>query len=389
MDSLLSAHRQTEDNYICRVDSTPNNNFLVQIQNRLQTTLHLLYIESSPPYRWHSVLKEEATPDTWINLHDLLTLLPQPQQQEEQEQQEKSDVFQFIWGSERSGYRQLYLYEYNHTTHSTTLLNPIGEHGEWVVDSIIATDAKRSLVFYSGNTAEHPSEKHVYVSSLLASSPASSSACGSSAVAVAADSDFVKTVRLTQEAGWYQEVVINLEDNVMFGIHSSLSSPPVLFRTQLPHAPLTLQPQPQKQSQTQFLFANLTSASSSASVPFQTHDCSASGLKTSLHFLLRARSLLSLLRLPELHTVEYQSSGQLVQLQCSLLLPDPARYGQGPYPCVVPVYGGPHVQRVANTWVRSPPPPPLAFPSVSSPPTSVSLLVSPLICALCRLAQLT
>lgn len=337
METLLLSYLQFEDNYICRVDPTPNNNFLIQIQNRLQTTLHLIYMESCPPYHWHSVLEEHS--DIWINLQDLLTFLPLDWNSSKQ-----NETFHFVWGSERSGFTQLYLYEYNHFTHTTTLVNPIGDHDAWIVDSIVAIDSKKSLIYYLGNR-EHPTEKHVYVSPLLvdSNSPLSS-----------------KTVRLTQEAGWYQDVVINLEENIMFGVHSSLCSPPALFQTHLPQSPL----EQQNSSQSKILFANLTSDTSTLPLPFQTRQSSATGLTTAIHSLIRARSLLPILRLPELHTVEYTHSGQRGQLHCSVLLPDPARYGQGPYPCVVSVYGGPHVQRVANSWASS---------HHSAPPFSPSL----------------
>jgi hypothetical protein len=36
--------------------------------------------------------------------------------------------------------------------------------------------------------------------------------------------------------------------------------------------------------------------------------------------------------------------------QAAYLQPDPAKFGPGPYPTIVPVYGGPHVQTVSNSW---------------------------------------
>jgi dipeptidyl-peptidase 4 len=35
----------------------------------------------------------------------------------------------------------------------------------------------------------------------------------------------------------------------------------------------------------------------------------------------------------------------------AIFRPDPAQFGPGPYPTIVSVYGGPHVQRVADSWV--------------------------------------
>jgi dienelactone hydrolase len=41
------------------------------------------------------------------------------------------------------------------------------------------------------------------------------------------------------------------------------------------------------------------------------------------------------------------------RLYASLHLPDPAVYGYGPYPTVVSVYGGPHVQRIKHDWAHA------------------------------------
>ena len=39
-----------------------------------------------------------------------------------------------------------------------------------------------------------------------------------------------------------------------------------------------------------------------------------------------------------------------VTLQAAYLQPDVNKFGPGPYPTIVPVYGGPHVQTVSNSW---------------------------------------
>jgi dipeptidyl-peptidase 4 len=38
-------------------------------------------------------------------------------------------------------------------------------------------------------------------------------------------------------------------------------------------------------------------------------------------------------------------------LYCALYKPDVTRFGEGPYPCIVSVYGGPGPQRVNNAWI--------------------------------------
>jgi len=54
------------------------------------------------------------------------------------------------------------------------------------------------------------------------------------------------------------------------------------------------------------------------------------------------------LREPEFHTLP--SKDGKVTLQAAVLKPDASKFGPGPYPTVVPVYGGPHVQTVSNSW---------------------------------------
>ena len=44
------------------------------------------------------------------------------------------------------------------------------------------------------------------------------------------------------------------------------------------------------------------------------------------------------------------SSDGKVTLQAAYLQPDVNKFGPGPYPTIVPVYGGPHVQTVSNSW---------------------------------------
>ena len=54
------------------------------------------------------------------------------------------------------------------------------------------------------------------------------------------------------------------------------------------------------------------------------------------------------LRTPSFVTLP--SSDGKVTLQGAYLQPDEAKFGPGPYPTMVLVYGGPHVQTVSNSW---------------------------------------
>lgn len=321
IEALFEKYLQCEDNYIARVDPTPNSNFFIQIQNRLQTTLHVIYLESFPPFNWYPVLQE--TSNTWINLHHLLTFLPMDWNGLEKQ----NDSLYFVWGSERTGYMQLYLYEFDLQSHTANILNPIGEHGDWVVDSILSVDDKNSLVYYMGNR-EHPTEKHVYVSPLVSSHKGPNIA------------------RLTHESGWYQDVVVDTDKHILYGNYSNLNTPPVLFCSKFPDLIHQLTNLPLQAPEYTVLFRNYTSSDPSA-----LSQSSPSGLLISPLSMLRTEVLMNKLRIPELHTIEHVHDGQKIQLHCHALLPDPNLYGPGPYPCIVAVYGGPHVQRVTNGWV--------------------------------------
>ena len=126
---------------------------------------------------------------------------------------ESGSGFQFLWASERSGYRQLYLYQYtpsgsssnsntiggdtnssgggNNSSNSSNnssssggyhrgdssskgigtaecLLGgrPVGGGGTWIIESIEAIDVERGLVYFSGNQGNH-TEKHLFVASYI------------------------------------------------------------------------------------------------------------------------------------------------------------------------------------------------------------------------------
>ncbi|GMH94002.1 hypothetical protein TL16_g12781 [Triparma laevis f. inornata] len=61
-------------------------------------------------------------------------------------------------------------------------------------------------------------------------------------------------------------------------------------------------------------------------------------------------SFLHMLRPPSLSSFLNRTS---TKLYYSLYLPDKSKHGSGPYPLIVACYGGPHVQRVSETWSQN------------------------------------
>ena len=134
---------EDKDIYLARGKWMPNSEtFTYQWQTRDQQTLELRAY--NVPTEKQSVLLSE-TSNTWVNLHNDLYFL--------------SDSDQFIWASERDGFKHLYLYE-----NSGKLVRQLTQ-GDWVVDNIEAVDAKNNRIYFAGRK-DTPLESHAYSVSL-------------------------------------------------------------------------------------------------------------------------------------------------------------------------------------------------------------------------------
>ncbi len=139
---LLDTGPSTEF-YIPRLNWLPDSKRLaIQRLNRAQTTLDVLLGNRST--RQSSILLEEKDP-YWINLsHDLRFL---------------NDGKSFLWSSERTGYRHLYLYDL--TGKQLAQLT----RGDWEVTRVASVDQAKGLVYFI-STQKSPLERHLYRVSL-------------------------------------------------------------------------------------------------------------------------------------------------------------------------------------------------------------------------------
>ncbi len=127
------------DNYIPRVLWTQNPDILsVRRLNRLQNHLELLHINTSED-NIKVVLNEES--DTYIDISDDLTYL--------------KNTEHFIWSSEQSGYKHLYLYNLE-----GKLINQITK-GDWEVDEFYGINEKTNKVYFT-STEVSPLERYPY-----------------------------------------------------------------------------------------------------------------------------------------------------------------------------------------------------------------------------------
>ena len=145
----LADHSQTrvdlgrnDDIYLARVNwDRDSQSVLVQRENRAQTQLDLLRADPKTG-QTTPVLTETAK--TWINLSSDFHSLKRRKA--------------FLWSSERSGFRHLYLY-----TNTGKLIRQI-THGDWPVSKIVGVDEKRGLVYFTG-WRKTPIEQHLFVTS--------------------------------------------------------------------------------------------------------------------------------------------------------------------------------------------------------------------------------
>jgi dipeptidyl-peptidase-4 len=134
---------ENTDIYIARVNwLTDSKHIAIQRLNRPQTGLDLLICDGATGAT-RTALSE--TDQYWINVSNDLRFL--------------KDGKRFLWSSERSGYRHLYLYDLEGKQ-----LAQITK-GEWEVSAVDAVDEGKGLVYFTG-TAKSPLERHLYRVSL-------------------------------------------------------------------------------------------------------------------------------------------------------------------------------------------------------------------------------
>jgi dipeptidyl-peptidase-4 len=128
------------DIYIPRVNwLTDSKHVAIQRLNRAQTKLDLLIADAETG---KSRIALSETDPYWINVNDDLRFL--------------KDGKRFLWASERSGYRHLYLYDLEGQQLAQLT------KGEWEVTSVDGLDEARGLIYFT-STANSPLERQVYV----------------------------------------------------------------------------------------------------------------------------------------------------------------------------------------------------------------------------------
>jgi dipeptidyl-peptidase-4 len=168
------------DIYLARVTWMPDGSLVMQRLSRDQKRLDLLSFDPQTG-QGQPLLREEN--DNWINLHDLFRPLKDGR---------------FIWASERTGYRHLYLYDQR-----GKLIRPLTT-GEWLVDSIAGVDQRREILYFTG-TLDGARQNQLYAASFAGETPQ----------------------RLTSEAGLHA-ITLDHGKRRFLDVHHSADRPPTI-----------------------------------------------------------------------------------------------------------------------------------------------------------------
>lgn len=150
VDLLCGGKKQNcgEEEYLARVNWMPDNNLMAQVLNRVHSKLKILKFDIETGHK-EVVLVEEQ--DIWITLHDCFTPL---------DKGTSAFVGGFLWASERTGFRHLYLHDSN-----GACLGPVTQ-GDWMVEQVAGVNENAGLVYFTG-TMDGPLEANLYCTSLF------------------------------------------------------------------------------------------------------------------------------------------------------------------------------------------------------------------------------
>ncbi|MBC8067163.1 MAG: S9 family peptidase [Deltaproteobacteria bacterium] len=131
------------EGYLARVHWTPAGELLAQLEDRAQKRLQLVRFDLATGAR-ELVLEERS--EIWINLANMFEPL---------ENGEGELAGAFVWGSERDGFRHLYLVGRDGKTIRQLT------SGAWIVDDLVGVDEARGEVYFMGSK-DGPTERHLY-----------------------------------------------------------------------------------------------------------------------------------------------------------------------------------------------------------------------------------
>lgn len=346
--------------YLARLNWLPDGSACAQWQNRHQNVLLLVRLDVK---RGDSAVLHREESKIWINLHHMFTVLPQPVHPKEcvtdktlfEDLHLPEGSFSYIFVSERTGFSHLYLYTYIPGDVSATLVRAVSA-GDWIVENLVGVDTRNDLIYFTG-TFDSPLEKHLYALPLKSPS-------GWPDVSTSDENEDMSKVRRG-----LRQVINSLSGTSVDKHHTRRNAgsyvyPPPLCSA-MPPDPLRLTCESGMHSVTMDASCRIFVDSCSDlarpptvkiySIPLDGVTNEGKGhlagnlkLRCVLHDSTKDFVPSSSPSPPEL--ISFPSSDGTTTLHAALYLPNPKIHGNGPYPLICSVYGGPHVQRVNRSW---------------------------------------
>uniref|UniRef100_A0A1J3JDV6 Dipeptidyl peptidase 8 n=1 Tax=Noccaea caerulescens TaxID=107243 RepID=A0A1J3JDV6_NOCCA len=280
MNLTCGGKNNVEDEYLGRVNWISGNVLTAQVLNRSQSKLKIISFDINTG-QGNILLKEES--DAWVSLHDCFT----PLEKVPSSSSRRSGGF--IWASERTGFRHLYLYESD-----GTCIGPVTSGG-WMVEQIAGVNEQMCLVYFTA-TLDGPLETNLYCTKLEAGDDASR----------------YQPLRLTHGKGKHI-VVLDHQMRNFVDIHDSVDTPPRVSLCSLGDGTV---------------------------------------LKI-LYEQASPLPVLKSLKLEPPEFVQMQANDGMTMLYGAVYKPDCSKFGPPPYKTMINVYGGPGHQLVLDSWINT------------------------------------
>ncbi|KAH9261751.1 hypothetical protein BASA81_000407 [Batrachochytrium salamandrivorans] len=308
---LLSNLDREEEVYLAKVEWYSAHELVIQLLNRKQTKLELQFVDCRTNAIELFLVEENV--EAWVNLHPSnCTFLP------------NSKDCRYLWCSERNPEvewrSQLYLYDRAQLIRRITP----STGPPFVIDTVLSVDGE--MVYFTGNLS-HAMDRNVL------------------AVNWTVD-DNNNTVEMITNYGTAHNVVFSPNHDKFVLTHSSASEP----------VSVTLQRRPHSQIKKQRILAPKDQNGEDDEIGRLIHYEFNTNQQFEEDTLLSARFAFS--ELPSFATSPPSKfscrllDGRTV-LHSQLFIPQFTGKNPGPFPTIVYIYGGPHVQRVCNNWQAS------------------------------------
>eukprot|EP00939_MAST-03C_sp_MAST-3C-sp1_P005310 g5310.t1 len=308
--------KKKEEAYLARLQwlsphIAPNGAMVVQLQDRKQQRLVVVRIDlveeegSSPSHRL-TVLLRESQPTAWINLHYMCVPIAPSTRRSDDEGSNEGLVF--LWASERKcGQMHLYVVDApgvgEGDADDDADVSALTEGTTWQVEGIVGLDFAKGVVYVLANASSYL-ERHLHAVPFSVNTPGPPLDLASTSAPRA----------LTAVRKGFHDAIAFSSDNSCFVDQYS--------------------------SRTQASVVCLCDTNDGGKVTRILHDGN-----------VESHAIRSRMKLvpPELTTITVHE-GRPTELSMAIYRPDKSKYGPGPYPCVVSVYGGPHFQGVKENW---------------------------------------